>query len=106
MRISMRLGVVLLGMIMGALIVVTEPATVKRSQSPIQILTGIGRADDPLDAAWALRTGQTIEIDLDEVSWELTKQEDGSISALEIQPNGEPGRTGTLIQQGRVVVDP
>ena len=52
----MRLGVVLLGMIMGALIVVTEPATVKRSQSPIQILTGIGRADDPLDAAWALRT--------------------------------------------------
>ena len=102
----MRLGVVLLGVIMGALIIVTEPATVKRAQSPIQILTGIGRADDPLDAAWALRTGQTMEIDLDDISWELTKRENGSISAIEIQPNGERGRKGTLIQQGRVLIEP
>lgn len=100
-------GVVVgLGAVVAAFIVVAEPASVHQRPKLAPLITqGMGRADDPLDQAWALRTGQVAEVQLDALPYRMERLDDGSIRATEVLPDGRDGRVGVLLQQGRVAFD-
>jgi hypothetical protein len=95
-----------MGVVTGAFIVAGEPAKFQTPSRTTAITAGMGRHDDPLDEAYRLPTGQSLDLEIDTVQWRLTKQPNGQIAAEELRRDGQPGRLGHLMPQGWVSVTP